>query len=697
MSIIKDIKQMKFKSIMMRIIFSVVPIITLSTLLFVVVGIAVIGSQIQGQIDRNMQEALNAANLEIENELNLNADISKALAMYTETCSLASIERGEMRDFLMKMIPLNKNTMGGGIWYEPYSIYPRLRHYGPYAHLDDNDPTLVIYEADYAATVDYYEEGWYVAGTTLKEAEVAWSEVYYDPVADVTMVTSTVPFFDKNKKFRGVATADMGIDQIRAIVGKITVGKTGKAFVIDTDGAFVSFLDNSRGLDNKIQEDEDENFAAFGKFVLDKREGKIEVKLNGVNKLAYFKQLQDINWILIILIDEGEITSSSLYLFMIMAILPILGLILVTISVISVARYLRKVVTKVNDFADNAASGDFSKEIEITENDEFGTMEGHLNKMMEQIDSMLIQFNNLSKTLFRTSDLLKENSSQSALVSDTVLATITEIADGAQKQMDALKNTISAIDKMNDGISNVTESSKTASEKSTQTSSVAQKGNQSIGNTILQMNNISYSIKETEDTIKRLEERADRINDIVALIGNITDQTNMLALNAAIEAARAGEQGKGFSVVANEVSKLAEQTRQAAEEITSEIAEMQKETANAVSLMSVTVNESEKGVQMITQNGELFEKIMGNISVLNSSIQNITLVTGDLSTSNKNVRDSLENLSEICISTYGETENIVTAAKEQSTGINEVSNTSQHLSTVAIEMKEFMGGYKIKQ
>ena len=698
MDILKDIvnvKNMKFKSIMMRIIFSVVPIIALSVLLFIIVGINIIGSQIRNQINSNMQEALQAANLEIENELNLNADIAKSLAMYANICSFSSIERGEMKDFLMKMIPLNKNTMGGGIWYEPFSIYPGLRHYGPYAHLDDKNK--VIYEADYAATVDYYTEGWYVAGTKLKEAEVAWSEVYYDPVADVTMVTATVPFFDKNHKFRGVTTADMGIDQIRSIVGKITVGKTGKAFIIDTNGVFISFLNNSRGIDNKIQEDKDTNLSTFGKKIITQKEGTTKLNLNNVNKLAYFKKLADINWILIILIDESEISTSSLLLFMIISILPILGLVLVTISVIFVARYLRKVVIKVNQFADNAASGDFSKEIKITEYDEFGTMEGNLNVMMNKINSMLIQFNELSKTLFKTSDVLKENSSQSALVSNSVLSTITGIADGSQKQMKALKSTISAIDEMTDGIQNVTQSSKTISERAGQNFSLAQTGSQSIADAIQQMNNISDSIRGTEDTIKLLQERSSRINSIVELIGDITDQTNMLALNAAIEAARAGEQGKGFSVVANEVSKLAEQTRQAAEEINTEIVQMRIETENAAKQMTVSVNESEKGVNMISQNGEMFKRIMDNISVLNNNLQSITHVTNDLLTSNKTVRESLEELSNISTETYGETENIVTSAKEQSTGINEVANTSQHLSTVASEMKDFISGYQIRQ
>ena len=682
---------MKFKNIMFRIIFSVVPISAISTLLFIIVVIIVTGLQIRSGVDKSMKQASRAASLEIENELNKNADIARALAIYTQSCNLASIERGEMKDFLMKMIPANPNTMGGGIWFEPYALYPSRRYYGPYAHLSEGN--TVNYEADYAATVDYHSEGWYVSGVQSK-GEVVWSEVYFDPVPAVTMITATIPFFDTNGKFRGVTTADMDLTHIHSIVGAIKVEQTGKAFILDSDGTFISFLDNSKGIDNKIQDDSDRNLAEFGKFILDTKEGTTNLILDGVNKLAYFRTIEATSWILVILIDESELFTSSIQSFIIMAIQPILGLILVTISVIFVARYLRKVTAKVNSIADSAASGDFSKQIEITEYDEFGIMEEHLNEMMNEINSMLFHFNESSKTLFKTSDVLEGNSVQSANTSESVFKTITEIASDTQEQLNALTNTISAIDNMNDGINNVVGSSKTASEESTLTSSVAQKGSRSIEDAISQMNNISNSIRETEDTIKRLEARSTRINEIVELIGEVANQTNMLALNAAIEAARAGEQGKGFSVVADEVSKLAEQSRHAAEEITAEIIEMQKETVNAVELMRVSVNESEKGVQMITENGEMFEKIMDNISILNGSIKNITSVTTNLLSSNKVVRQSLEALGEICTQTRSKTEDIVTAAQEQAVGVNEVANTSKQLSTVANEMKDLIASYK---
>jgi len=682
---------MKFKSIMVRIIVSVVPIVAISTLLFIIVVIGVTGDQIRSQIDKNMQEALHAASSEIKNELEKNADIAKSLAIYTQSCSLASIERGEMKDFLMRMIPSNPNTMGGGIWYAPFALYPNLRYYGPYVHVSNN---TVVYEADYAATVDYHKEGWFVSGIGSK-GEVIWSEVYHDPVPNVTMITSTVAFFDRNNRFRGVTTSDMDLTQIQNIIGAIKVGQTGRAFIIEADGGFISFLDDSRGIEDKIQNDKDVNLSTFGKIVLNKKEGIANLKYKGVNKLAYFKVIDITDWILVILIDEKEIASSQLFLFIIMAILPIIGLILVTISVIFVARYLREVTTKVNIFADNAASGDFSKQIEIREYDEFGMMEDRLNKMMNKINSMLIHFNESSETLFKTSDILENNSTQSAHTSESVFTTITEIASDTQNQLSALKNTISAIDNINVGIDNVAGSTEMVSEKSTQTFSVAQSGIRSIEDAIKQMDNISNTITQTENAIKRLEERSAKINNIVELINDVANQTNLLALNAAIEAARAGEQGKGFSVVADEVSKLAEQTSHATKEITEEIVEMQRETYNTVELMAVNVVEAEKGVHMIAQNGEMFQKIMDNISVLNDGVKNITTVTSDLAASNKVVRQSMEALGDISTQTHSKTENIVTAAQEQSAAIKEVANTSQQLSTIASEMKDFIGKYKI--
>ncbi|MDR2055849.1 MAG: cache domain-containing protein, partial [Desulfovibrio sp.] len=254
---------MLFRSIASRIIFSVVPIIAVFTMLFIVIVKKITDSQVNGEINERMGASLESASLRITMELTGNANVARMLAAYMETCSLEMIEQGEMKEFLMRSISSHPTTMGGGIWFEPYALYPDKRHFNPYVYIENGK---VIYEADYAAAsgVDYLATEWYAVGRNAKGG-AAWSRIYYDPLSTQTMVTATVSFYDNNRVMRGVATSDMSLDDIQAITKSIVPGETGKALLLGAYGEYVSFPDGGREIGSRIQDDGDENLAALGK------------------------------------------------------------------------------------------------------------------------------------------------------------------------------------------------------------------------------------------------------------------------------------------------------------------------------------------------------------------------------------------------------------------------------------------------
>ena len=375
---------MNFKSIVSRIILSVVPIVAISTLLSLAAIYHTMNKQIDAQFNERMVESLASAKLDIYNELAMNANVAKSLAIYAETCSIEAIEKGELRQFLLRTIPSNENTVGGGIWFEPYSLYRDERYFGPYVFVRDG---VAVYASEYASEVDYHAEEWYANGRN-SSGEVVWSDVYYDPVAEVTMITASVPFRDKNGKFLGVTTADMALTAIKAISSGISVGRSGVAFILGANGEYISFLDESRTIDMLIADDADEELAKLGRLILSNGSGSASVNWNGSQRLAYFTGMEETNWHLVVMIDLAEVGRSANVLVLSMAILPVLGLVIVTASIVLVVRYLKRVANKVNRLADQAASGDLSDRIDVVEHDEFGVMEDRLNKMMDNMAEM---------------------------------------------------------------------------------------------------------------------------------------------------------------------------------------------------------------------------------------------------------------------------------------------------------------------
>jgi signal transduction histidine kinase/DNA-binding response OmpR family regulator len=374
---------MRFKGIASRIILSVLPIIAISTALFMFVLSKTIDLQINNQINETMRGNLEESSLKIRDELTRNAFLAKTFALYARTCSIASIERGEMRDFLLGFASSNKGTIGWGIWYAPFALYKDKRFFAPYVHRVDG---TVAFEENYA-NLDYHDSEWYLNGYRSK-GEVVWTGVYFEPVAKVFAITATVPFFDETGKLVGVSAVDMALTDIQQLAGSVSVGKTGRAFIIDTNGKYISFYDDSRTAGDDILHDPDKVLSDLGRAALQKGEGTTLLDRDFRSQRAYYKKIPETNWILILTIDSEEISHSTLNMVMLIGIVPLIGLALATLSIVFVANHFREIVNKVNSFADLAASGDFSKRIEITESDEFGIMEDRLNKMIENMSGM---------------------------------------------------------------------------------------------------------------------------------------------------------------------------------------------------------------------------------------------------------------------------------------------------------------------
>ena len=445
---------MKFKSIASRILTSVIPFIAISIIVFIVMIYQTTYEQTNIQINDKMIESIRAAELDIDLELNRNAHVTEAMAIYGHTANLDTLRSPEFADFVERSIDSNPNTVGGGIWLEPYRVYDDQNYYSAYAYREDGKMVVTM---DYAQTVDYYKEAWYTEAK-LAKGDMVWSDVYYDPVADVTMVTSSQAFFDENGVMLGVSTADMALTDIRKVAGQISVGKTGRAFIVGQMGAYISYIDESKTIDEAIQSDSDKALSALGQEVLQHRSGSRTMTLHGNEVNVYYSTLRDVKWKLIVLVDSSEIRSSALNLVLLMTVVPVIGLLLACIAIVLVTRHLREVVNKVNSFANKAASGDFSERILSIETDEFGKMEENLNQMMENMNAMHrkseqalqeAQAANLAKSEFLSRMSHEIRTPMNAIIGMTQIASGTEdlpkIKDCLEKTSSASKHLLSLI------------------------------------------------------------------------------------------------------------------------------------------------------------------------------------------------------------------------------------------------------------
>ena len=255
-------------------------------------------------------------------------------------------------------------------------------------------------------------------------------------------------------------------------------------------------------------------------------------------------------------------------------------------------------------FANRMAEGDFTAaDLDIKSKDESGTLAAALNKTK----------NELSHLLNTAMGSITGTANQVASASEQLSATVHQMTRRLDEQSKKSIQVATAATEMSQTVVDIAKNASNIASSSVDTLKIAQTGEKIVGDTVNEVRVISNTVAESSQLIKTLGERSQQIFEIVDVIKDIADQTNLLALNAAIEAARAGEQGRGFAVVADEVRKLAEKTSKATAEVGEMIGAIQSETSRAVSAMAESQTRVEKGVSLSSEAGSALRKILDSV------------------------------------------------------------------------------------
>jgi methyl-accepting chemotaxis protein len=257
------------------------------------------------------------------------------------------------------------------------------------------------------------------------------------------------------------------------------------------------------------------------------------------------------------------------------------------------------------------------------------------------------------------------------------------MAHGSEESSSQTDQVATAVEQMSATVMEVAKNSSQAAESTKKASETAVKGGEIVNLAIDGMNRIAEAVRESSSTIQTLGANSNQIGEIIAVIDDIADQTNLLALNAAIEAARAGEQGRGFAVVADEVRKLAERTTKATKEIATMIKSIQSDTNGAVSSMESGTKEVEEGVEITLKAGEALNEIVNNVQHVSDMISQIATASEEQSAAADQISTSIESIASV--------------TKESATGAQQSSSACQELSRLALELREMVGQFKLPE
>ena len=311
--------------------------------------------------------------------------------------------------------------------------------------------------------------------------------------------------------------------------------------------------------------------------------------------------------------------------------------------------------------------GDLTKRVPVTSQDEIGELGRYFNLFIEKIH----------KSMVKVSEATNRIASSSVELS----ATSEELSRGTDGQNSRMVQSASAVEEMTMTAGEVARNSTEAAKIAQDTSETARTGHDVMTQTVAGMQQVSEAVGQSANIIMTLGKSSDQIGEIVRVIEDIADQTNLLALNAAIEAARAGEQGRGFAVVADEVRKLAERTTKATKEIGDMIRQIQQDTKSAVSSMEEGTQRVMGGVDLANKTGDALTKIQTMVNQTASMIQQIAEAAEEQSTATKQISSDLEAVAQ--------------GARDASSGVAESAQASHDLSVLATELQSLVNTFRV--
>ncbi len=302
----------------------------------------------------------------------------------------------------------------------------------------------------------------------------------------------------------------------------------------------------------------------------------------------------------------------------------------------------------------------------------------------KQDDDIGRLFNGFNKSIVKIKDIINkviQVVKATASATNEISSSTEEMAAGAQEQSQQATEIASAVEQMTQTILETTRNANSAANSAKEAGSIANEGGKVVEETISGMNKIAEVVRKSAKTVKELGKGSDQIGEIVQVIDDIADQTNLLALNAAIEAARAGEQGRGFAVVADEVRKLAERTTKATKEIADMIKKIQKDTGEAVVSMNEGTEEVENGIQLADKAGQSLKDIITGSNKVVDVASQVAAASEEQSSASEQISKNIESIANV--------------TNQSAAGIQQVARASEDLNKLTENLQKLISQFKV--
>ena len=517
-----------------------------------------------------------------------------------------------------------------------------------------------------------------------------------------------------NGQMTGVLTGGVSLEKLTRLIQDMKFQTTGYGVIAENSGSVIvhpklpevvgklNFTEKKINHELKLKESElDDHFINLFKTAAEtgKPVRGIYKFADGVTRIGVFTPVNlpgNQRWVMIVTAPEAEATQKITLLTRAMLLGSLVCLVLAILFISLMSKYIAKPVTLIRDECLLLAQGDLREQQEnFFSHDEIGQLAQGFQAMRSSLRTLVTKVLAQSEQLAAASEELTASAQQSADAANQVAGSINGIADGAEKQAVSASHIATVAQEMAVKTEQISLAAREVSAIALNTSQVAEQGRQTVNQTVEQMNEIGKGSSSLEAAIAELSKGSKEISEIVTLISAIAQQTNLLALNAAIEAARAGEHGHGFAVVAEEVRKLAEESKQATQQIDTLIQQNQLNMEQAVAASQAGAEGIRTGITLVHATDETFKNIVESILQLSSQIKDISESIKQMADGNQTLVASIQEIDVVSKQVAAESQTVSAATEEQSASMQQIASSSQSLAILASDLQAAVAKFQV--
>ena len=539
-------------------------------------------------------------------------------------------------------------------------------------YVSDSNGNLIKADKSTKKESNPVQSTWYKEGLTRVNMAVGSA---YKNAEGVNVISASGILNDGTDNIR-VISADMTLDRITIIVNSFIDMDNAEAFLVDKNTGVILADREASLISQKLGASGQSEYyqKVAGQFNSNDYDF---TTIDG--NMTVFKEVDGTDWVLVSYIPKSIVLAKLIRLRTIMIIVGIVCIIVLCILVERMTNVVVKPVKNMTKAITQMASGDFTVSVNVKGHDEIAVMGQSIQKFIQAMRQMIAQIGDVSVRL-----------KEQAVSSKNVSGEMNTAADIQSKSMRELNDTVDQLSvSVNEIAENVTQLAGVAAEtkndgdsvdiKMRETVEVSEKGRMDMEHVSEALNNIELSIRSLEGAVNKVGSASKEIVDIIKLIGDIADETNLLSLNASIEAARAGEAGRGFAVVASEIGSLAKNSTESVGHITQLITEINKLVEDAVSQAGDSVGEIGDSAVLIHTAVDTFNTIFSNIKATNELMANVVEKIG-------RVDEVATNVAAICEEQAASSDEIMATSESMLGQANNISKNSGQVETSAEEL-----------